>query len=186
MEDFKKTNEQLKREMRLLRGRIKELESTGGDLSNKKKKELAQSEQYYRSIINHIHDGIMVIGEDYRITDVNKVFLVTSGHKRDEVIGHYCYEISHTYDKPCDQHGEECPFLMVFKTGQPQSVWHEHAHAKGYKSWVGIRLSPLKDEKGKITHVVKAIRDVSDLVQAGKSLEESEKKYRRIVIASTD
>ncbi|MCF6248765.1 MAG: PAS domain-containing protein [Desulfobacula sp.] len=163
----------LTRELHILKNRIKELEAIG-----------IQREQYYRSVMNCIHDDIMVIDKNYKITDVNKAFLITCGRKTDEIIGQFCYKISHGFDKPCDQHGEECPLLKVFNTGLPHSAWHQHFHSGGWKTWVDIRLSPITDKNGNVISVVKAIRDVSELVKAGKSLKESDARYRRIIAAA--
>ena len=72
-------------------------------------KELRESKHYYRSLLNHIHEDILVIDRDYRITDVNKTFLITTGRTREEVIGRHCYAISHDYNSPCEEHEEQCP-----------------------------------------------------------------------------
>ncbi|MCF6248764.1 MAG: PAS domain-containing protein [Desulfobacula sp.] len=183
MEELEKKNQRLQDEMHLLRTRIKEFESTR-ILQKKEKNKHAQNERYYRSIINHIHEDILVIDKNYKITDVNKTFLLTCGRKREDVIGHYCYEISHGFDKPCEEHGEDCPLLKVFATGQIHTACHQHLHSGGWKTWVDLLLSPLTDDNGNITHVIKAIRDVSELVNAGKSLEEINKKYRRVLASS--
>lgn len=57
--------------------------------------ELRKSERYFHSILQNIHEDILVIDRDYKITDVNKTFLDTAGREREDVIGHHCYEISH-------------------------------------------------------------------------------------------
>lgn len=149
-------------------------------------KSLRESERYFRSILNSIHEDILVIDRDFRITDVNKKFLVTAGRKREEVIGRYCYEISHGYDEPCEKHGEDCMLMKVFKTGKAFVFCHQHLHSEGWKAWVDILISPLKNDEGKVTHVIEAVRDVTDLVKSGIALRESEEKYRRIVESTPD
>ncbi|MEZ4565695.1 MAG: PAS domain-containing protein [Desulfobacterales bacterium] len=42
-----------------------------------------------------IEEDVMVIDTDYRITDINENMLKKLGLKREEAIGHYCYEITH-------------------------------------------------------------------------------------------
>jgi PAS domain S-box-containing protein len=168
-----------------LEQRIKDLEIESVE-RKRAEEELRQSKHYFRSLLNHIHEDIMVIGQDYRITDVNKTFQVTSGRKREDVIGHYCYEISHGYNAPCEKHGEECMLRKVFETGKASIFCHQHVHAEGWKAWVDILMSPLRDEKGNVTHVIEAVREVTDLVNAGKALRESEDKYRRLVESALD
>ncbi len=183
MENFK--DKVYKNETHILEKRIKELENIETRLL-KKDKENMQKLKYYRSLVNCIQDDIMVIDKNYKIVDTNRAFLVTCGYKKDKVIGRYCYKVSHGFETPCDQNGEECPLVKVFETGEAHSAWHQHYHSGGWKTWVDIRLSPIVNKKGKVSLVVKLIRDVSDLVKVGQSLEESEAKYRRIVATTRD
>ena len=148
--------------------------------------ELRRSKHYYRSILNNMHEDIMIIDRDYRITEVNRTFLITLGRTREEVVGRYCYEVSHGYNSPCENRGEECMLLKVFASGKPSNFCHQHIHAGGWKVWVDILMSPLKDENGKVTHVIEAMRDMSDLIKAGRALRDSEEKYRYLVESTRD
>ena len=158
-----------------LEQRVKELKKEVVE-RNRVEKELRESKHYYRSLFNHIHEDILIIDRDYRITDVNKTFLVTTGHVREKVIGRHCYEISHGSNKPCKNTGEECPLQEVFTTGKPYTSCHQHTHIKGWKVWVDTLMSPLKDEKGEVTHVIEAIRNMDDFIKVvGRALQNSVK-----------
>jgi PAS domain S-box-containing protein len=148
--------------------------------------ELRKSERYFHSILQNIHEDILVIDRDYKITDVNKTFLDTAGREREDVIGHHCYEISHGYNEPCDEMDEECSMREVFETDEPRRCRHEHIRADGSKVWVDILLSPWKDEQGNVTHVVQAVRDVSDLITVEEELRTSEANYQSIFNAVND
>jgi len=128
-----------------------------------------------------MHEDILVIGADYRIIDVNNTFLATSGFKRKDAIGHYCFEVSHGYHEPCERHGKACMLQTVFETGEPHHCNHEHLHVGGSKHWVDILFSPMTDEKGKVTHVIEAIRDITEQKAAEEALWRSEKKYRTLL-----
>jgi PAS domain S-box-containing protein len=156
------------------------------DISERKWAEeaLRKSEHYYRSLLVNMHEDILVIDRDYLITDVNKTFITTKGYKREEAIGRRCYEVSHGNREPCDKCGEECALHEVFETGKPRNFKHEHITADGSKIWVDILLSPHKNEKGTVTHVIEAIRDVTDIIQVEDELRESEERMRAIFEAA--
>ena len=153
-----------------LERRVKELE-----------KESLECMHYFRSMLSHIKDDVLIIDRDYRVTDVNKIFLVTLGRTREDVIGRNWHEITHGGNEPCETNEEVCMLKKVFETGRSCSFWHPHLHAEGWKAWVDILLSPLRNGKGEITHVVEAMRDMTDLVKAGKVQQRRDEKYRRLV-----
>jgi len=165
---------QLTNELAVMRQRLGKLESSEAE-HRKVVDKLLSDKLYYESLLYNMHEDIMVIDRDYRITDVTKAFLVTTGHKREKVIGLHCYEVSHGYDEPCENRGEQCLLLKVFETGRPSSCRHRHVHADGSKVWVDLLLSPARDEKGKVTHVIETIRDVTELVNAEKAVYRSQR-----------
>ena len=158
------------------------------DITERKRAEeaLRESEHYFRSLLFNMHEDILVIDRDYRITDVNNTLLVTVGLKYEEVIGRHCYEISHGYNEPCERKGEDCMLREVFETGKPGNCRHQHIQADGSKVWVDILLSPLRDENGNVTHVIEAIRDVTDLVEMQDVLRESEENFRALAENAND
>lgn len=135
---------------------------------------LAGEERYYHSLLNGIQEEIVMIDRDYRITDVNKTFLETTGHSREEVIGRHCYEVSHGFNKPCDYFDEECCLNKVFETGGSYGCHHVHLLKDGGKANVDILLSPVKDKNGKVTQVIEAVRDVSETIYTYKVLRKKE------------
>jgi PAS domain-containing protein len=114
----KPTYEELESRINALQSDVARLEQSSLTLSEK--------ERYYRQLLANMHDDILVIDRQYRIVDVNKAFLDTSGRSRQEVVGRYCYEISHGYREPCSKYGEVCMLQQVFETGRnPDSVVEE-------------------------------------------------------------
>ena len=174
MKDADPSKKQLISELEELRQRIAELEASEAEQKQVIQK-LQEGKRYFESILFNMHEDIMVIDQEYKITDANKAFLVASGRKRQEVIGRHCYEISHSYNEPCEKHGEECVLQQVFETGNPSSCRHQHIHADGSKIWVDLLLSPLKDENGSVERVIETVRDVTELVNAEKAAWHSQK-----------
>jgi PAS domain S-box-containing protein/putative nucleotidyltransferase with HDIG domain len=149
-------------------------------------KELQESHHYYRSLLNQLHEDVIVIDREYKITDINNTFLSTTGYRRDEVIGKHCYEISHGYNQPCEKEGEDCKLQEVFITGISSKCIHEHVQKDGSIAPVDILFSPLTDNEGKVTHVIESIRDLSDLYKTQFNLEESKNRFDLAMVATKD
>ena len=174
-DDSKKTREQLIAELEELRRRIGETERDGkADMS------LQEGQFPHHSLIHDLQEGILVIDREYQITDVNNTMLKSIGSKRENVVGRHCYEISHRYSEPCSKFGEQCSLREVFETGHPANFHHVHFRDDGLRFDVDILMSPVKDQQGNITHVIEAVRDVSDLYKEQEALRESEGKYREL------
>jgi PAS domain S-box-containing protein len=152
-----------------------------GNQTRRADKMVGTGEDYFQSIISHMHEDVLIIDRDFRIVDANKDFLATVGLKRDEVIGLHCYEILHGYDKRCQHYREKCLLPKLLKTGKPRTCRHQHNHSDGTKIWVDLLLSPIKDEKGKVTRVIQTIRDATDLVAAEETLRELQQELERRV-----
>ncbi|MFH2218485.1 MAG: PAS domain S-box protein [Pseudomonadota bacterium] len=147
----------------------------------KAQKKLQESERYFRSLLHGMHEDILVIDRDYRITDVNNTFVSSARKSRKDVIGRRCYEISHGLSEPCSEHGEACLLGEVFETGEPRSCLHEHMADDGSSVFVDILYSPLKDENGNVTNVIEAMRDMTNFYQTQEALKRSEEKYRTLL-----
>lgn len=175
-----KTKEQLMPEMGQLRQRIIELENF--ELERKQlEAALREKEHYYRSLLANLHEDILVIDRDHRITDVNNSFLVATGRKREETIGRRCFEVSHGYGEPCDRHGVECKLREVLETGSPRNYVHKHVRDDCSEAWVEISLSPLKDSQGNVTQVIEVARNVTAQIVAEETLWDSEYQYLTLV-----
>ncbi len=123
------------------------------------------SNDYLQAIIDSLEDELMVIDRDYRIIEANSAVLLRHGKRREEVIGRYCYDISHGAPEPCRLPHHECPIKAVWETGKPVRVTHTHIYyAKGEKRerYVDIIASPITDSQGNITATTELMRDVTE------------------------
>lgn len=126
---------------------------------------LEDKERYYRTMLHSLQEDLMVIDRDYRIVDVNNSLLISTGHKREEILGRTCYDVMHRSDVPCHElEGHECRLQDVFESGEAFNCRHLHVAADGSPVHVDILLSPMKDAEGNVTHVVEAGRDISGIV----------------------
>ena len=69
------------------------------------------------------------------------------------VVGRTCFEVSHHFDKPCDQAGESCPLARALDSGQREQVLHLH-HTPSGEAYVNIELVPLRNAVGEMAWFV--------------------------------
>ncbi|MCX8006488.1 MAG: sigma 54-interacting transcriptional regulator, partial [Burkholderiaceae bacterium] len=74
----------------------------------------------------------------------------------DEVVGRRCYEVSHHFDRPCDQAGESCPLAQSLRSGGRERVLHLHHTPKG-EEYVNIELTPLPEAHGRLHGFVEKV-----------------------------
>ena len=108
------------------------------------------------ALIESLPEPRILVDPDYRILSANAAYRHTFGNPRD-ILGRTCYEISHHYDKPCDQCGESCPRQTAVKTRQPSRVLHLHHTPRG-QEYVDVELVPIHDAAGKLAYFVETMR----------------------------
>ncbi|MBF0434141.1 MAG: sigma 54-interacting transcriptional regulator [Magnetococcales bacterium] len=59
-----------------------------------------------------------------------------------------CYEVSHSFAKPCDQEGESCPMLACVDSGLPDRLMHVHVTSRG-REYVEVEMRPIAIHGGK-------------------------------------
>jgi len=141
------------------------------------------SNSYLRAIIDSLEDELLVVDKDYRIVQANETVLGRHGKRRQEVIGRYCYEVSHQMTKRCSPPLHECPIRAVWETGRSARATHVHIfHAEGKKQerYVDIIASPVMDSRGNIIVVTELIRDVTDRKKTEEQLEASREQLRSL------
>jgi transcriptional regulator with PAS, ATPase and Fis domain len=109
-----------------------------------------------QSFLDALPEPRILVAPDYRILSANAAYRHTFGNPR-AILGRTCYEISHHYDKPCDQCGESCPLQAATKTRQPSRGLHLHHTPRG-EEYVDVELIPIQDAQGKLAYFVETMR----------------------------
>lgn len=110
------------------------------------------------SILEAIPEPAAILAGDYKILATNSSYL--EHHELDSVKGSdFCYQVTHGYNRPCDESGESCPLQRCQKTGSRQRVLHLHQTPNGPEH-VDVEMRPLKMADGstcflEIMHQVK-------------------------------
>jgi len=109
-----------------------------------------------QTFLDALPEPRILVAPDYRILSANVAYRHAFGNPRD-ILGRTCYEISHHYDKPCDQCGESCPLQAAVKTCRSSRVLHLHHTPRG-EEYVDVELIPIQDEQGKLAYFVETMR----------------------------
>ena len=108
------------------------------------------------SFLEHEPNPMIVLDPDYNILAANTAYQRQFGSADKPFIGHKCYQISHHYDVPCDQAGENCPMKKAQEKRGPDRVLHIHHTPRGPEH-VDVELRPILDEHGVITAYVERL-----------------------------
>lgn len=146
-------------------------------------KELKDVKEIAMVAFDNIAEGILVLSRDFKIIWANKKIMSLTKLKESEVIGNFCYKITHHSDNPCQPPHDICPIHEVLKTGKPITVLHTHFDKEGNEFYAEISVYPIKDGKGEIVEFMHIARDVTERVKAEKALAEA-KDYTDNIIES--
>ncbi|MBI5777976.1 MAG: PAS domain-containing protein [Planctomycetes bacterium] len=144
------------------------IKSTHPDCS---RRGLTGTRSYFKYVLNHIRDGMMLADPQGIICDVNTAFLTMTNARRKDVIGRHCYEINPHPDKHCVLNpSAHCPINIVIKNGQPVRTEHTHFTPEGKKIFVEMYTFPIYDSSGKIQLMAALFHDLTDQRQAEDAL----------------
>ncbi len=122
-----------------------------------------QNREFSETVLNGMHDAISVIDvRDFRIVDVNTVFLSEMALTRDEVIGKTCHEITHRSSVPCSPPGHPCPLCDTVNHGKYATYEHVHYRSDGRKIHAEVSTNPIRDDSGQVVRVIHVSRNITE------------------------
>jgi PAS domain S-box-containing protein len=144
-------------------------------LQKKTDQELKEARARYRSIINElIQEDVLVIANNYRIIDINNSLLNKLGLQRQQVIGRYCYEITHHQHLPCSGKDHPCPLMQTMETERPSTTTHIHIGKDNKKIYYSISTYPLIED-GEVLGAIEISRDITKDINVQKAMMQQEK-----------
>ena len=114
-----------------------------------------------QSLIETHEHPFVLIDAQYRIVGANRAYCKNYGVQKTDVIGHFCYQISHRSSVPCHQNGEDCPHQTVFRTAAAYDVIHTHFDVRHRPEYVRIKGYPIVGRKG-LQYLGEAVITVAD------------------------
>ena len=100
----------------------------------------------------------IVMDKSYTIIGANAAYRSQYSDGK-ALVGRHCYEVSHHFDRPCDEAGESCPLKHSNKTGRPQRVLHLHQTPRG-EEHVDVELTPIHDSHGELIYFVEMMQTI--------------------------
>ncbi len=148
-------------------------------------RELVESKERYRQIVENTHDFIWVMNADERITFINWEWI--SGYHRSEVLARgrrlfvdlYPPESYRTMNEAVDEVLKKNRSVYNLETIHVRKGTGEHEHYL-------TNLTPIEKEGGAATGVLGISREVSEQVKSQLALKLSEQKHREVAENITD
>ena len=147
------------------------------------RRSLRQTKAFLERVINSIQEEILVIDTEFKIVDANDAAIKAAGLSKEQVLGKYCYQVSHQSEMPCNSKDHPCPMQDVLSTGTHSQVIHKHYKSDGEVRYYELIHYPLKDENGKVAQVIEIGRDISDELEkrVARRAKELKEDYARLV-----
>lgn len=160
-------------------GKIVGTLSSGGDVTERKKAEmaLAESEQKFRKFFEYEPEYCYMVSPDGAILEINSAALNTLGYTREELIGKPIRDI---YD-PESQERMHKLFTQWKKAIEIRNEEMVIVTKNGDRRTVLLSASYVLDEDEKPRHSISIQRDITDRKLAQKALAKSESQYHSLI-----
>ena len=158
------------------------------DITKRKhaEKELRESEERFRTLIEQSTAAIEIYEPDGRLHTVNDAWSKFWNLKKETIA-----DFNILTDPECERTGLTAAFKMA-QQGRAEMLpdifydAEESDFSGGRKLWITSRMYPIKDAAGKVQNIILTYDDITKRKQAEKTLQESEKKFREIIENARD
>jgi len=144
-------------------------------------KKLFLDNQFHKSLVDHLYDGVYFVDTERQITYWNKGAERITGHPADKIIGRFCNDnvLDHVTEDGCHLCLEGCPLLATIQDSEPREAEVYLRHAKGYRVPVLVRTSPIFDEEHKVIGAVEIFSNNQSLFKMKRRMNELEQSVFR-------
>lgn len=128
-------------------------------------------------VVEQSPTSILITNLNAEIEYVNPNFTEATGYTSTEVSGKLLKMLD-----PAFQPIENCNKIWeIIRSGQTWKGEFLSQKKNGDFFWESVNISPIKNEKGEITHLLATKEDISTLKKQGEKIRESDEKHRRLV-----
>lgn len=133
--------------------------------------------ELYRTLLDNLYDGVYFVTEDRTIVYWNEAAERMTGFNKSEVLNRHCYDnfLMHVDDKGSSLCLRQCPLeKAMLEDANLESEVFLH-HKEGHRLPVLVRVSPVRDNNGRIVGAVEIFSDNSPRIRLAEKVEELEK-----------
>jgi len=129
---------------------------------------------YWKTVVDTIQDGVMIVNPDGVIISVNEAFESITGYTQNDIIGASCTILScNTCKIARDTKG--CHWCLMFQQGKLKKQNCVLRRKDGTYVHIHKNASVLLDKAGNVTGAVETMTDITDLIDKETQIE----RYRR-------
>src|SRR3972149_822679 len=142
---------------------------------------LRESEERYRTLVEHTYDLIIEIGINGRFLYLSPNHKNVLGYEPSELLGRDIFEYVHPDDRPAAM----VEFARAAKTLSSGQVIYRYRHKNGEWRWLESTGKPFQIATGEVRAVI-ASRDITERKQAEHALRESIERFELAARATDD
>jgi len=132
---------------------------------------LRESEERYRSLVEHIDIGVTLMGMDYTIVMTNAARARMYGKAPAEFVGKQCFSAFRQRESPC----VECAGTRALSTSHSAEMETETELNDGARIDVRIRAFPVFGKNGEVKGFIEVAEDITDRVRIEEQLRQASK-----------
>ena len=138
-------------------------------------------DQFHKSLIDNLYDGVYFVDTKRLITYWNKGAERITGYCAQDVLGRFCHAniLDHVTDEGQHLCSDGCPLLATIQDGEPRESQVHLRHADGYRVPVLVRTTPMYDDEHKIIGAVEVFSNNQSLLNMKERVNELEKDVFR-------
>jgi two-component system sensor histidine kinase/response regulator len=192
--DLKKTKERIYRKKRLLQFETQWVKADGSpidleihsnildfdtrltqdvirDITERKQaeKEIRESRELYRSLVENVSLGIILMDPEYNVVMVNSAQAKRFGKTPGEIVGKKCFSEFLRRDSICTF----CPGVLTIAEKKSQTVEIEYMMQNGKSLDLKIRTFPVFGGDGKVTGFIEVVENITKAKRAEQALQEA-------------
>ncbi len=139
--------------------------------------ETMESDDFYKSLLDNLYDGVYFVDTERRITYWNRSAERISGYTAAEVVGRHCSDnlLVHVDESACSLCHGTCPLTEAIRDGNLRAGEIYLLHKDGHRVPILVRVAPIRDREGRITGAVEIFTDNTSRAAMAERIAEFEK-----------